>query len=684
MVTFTTTAPNAVTGVTHQFNSTSTTASSVAISWASAQEGMFDVDAYIVTLSYTSPSANTITSTRYANDWEVPANWTGTATVSIVTRDISGRLSPATTYSIVKNLPNTPDSITATVFGTQLSLDWPDTGKTTLPVTGYELRDSDTGWGAAGFVWKGSSSNAVVPLSSSIGNKTWYLKAIDSDGKYSASARSFSYTVVAPVNPTGVVAEFTDTSLTAATVTLYWDNVNATFGLKGYEVSYDGVSDLVDSTTLTIPANWVGSKVFTVKAVDLLGNKSSGVSITVTKLAPAPITGFRAQVIDNNVLLYWNLPAKTTLPISHALIKKGDSWETAALIGEKDGTFTSISELVGDNYTYWIAAVDTDGVQSTPVSLGVVVSQPPDFIFNAEYTSLFTGTKVNAVDLQDPTKIGVVLPVSTSETFTTHFTSKGWDQPSDQVSAGYPVYIQPGISSGYYEELFDYGTILGSSQVTVSYSGVNVAGNPNVSVTISTSSDNVNYITFASTTNVFASNFRYIKVRITASQAVPGDMYQLDRLTVRLDAKQRSDSGMVSALASDTLGTVVNYTTEFIDVASITVTPQGVVPVTAVYDYIDTVRTASYSVAANVCTVNLTSHGFVSGQKLRIFFTSGSAESGLFTVSTTPTANSFTFAISSANTSGSVSVYPNSMRVYLFDASGNRVSGNVSWAIRGY
>lgn len=683
-ITFSTTAPNAVTGITHQFNTTSTTSSSVGISWAAAQAGMFDVDAYVVTLSYTTPSAATITSTRYTTDWEVPANWTGGATVTVVTKDITGRLSTAASYTIDKAVPNTPDAIIGSVFGTQLALDWPDTTKTTLPVTGYELRSSDAGWGSTGFVWKGSSSNATVPVTPTLGTKTWYLKAIDSDGKYSATARSFTYTLAAPVDPTGVYTEFTDTSLTAATVSLYWDNVTPIFGLKGYEVSYDGVSDTVDSTTITLPANWLGNKVFTIKTVDLLGNKSTGISVTATKLAPDPITGFRAQVIDNNVLLYWNLPNKTTLPISHALIKKGSTWAAATAIGEKDGTFTSISELVGGNYTYWIAAVDTDGAQSTPVSLGAVVSQPPDFVFNAEYSSLFTGTKVNAINVQSPTDIGIILPVSPTETFTTHFTSKGWDQPSDQIAAGYPVYIQPGVTSGYYEEVFDYGTLLGSSQITASYSGVNVSGTPNISVTISTSPDNVTYTDFVGTTNVFANNFRYIKVRVTVTQQTAGNVYQMDRLTVRLDAKQRSDSGMVAAVAGDALGTVVNYSTEFIDVTSITTTSQSTTPRTAVYDYIDTVRAGTYSVTSNVCTVTLTGHGFTIGQKLRLFFTTGAAAPGLYYVSAVPNANSFTVAISSANTSGNVSVYPNSMRVYLFDTAGTRVSGNVSWAIRGY
>jgi len=40
--------------------------------------------------------------------------------------------------------------------------------------------------------------------------------------------------------------------------------------------------------------------------------------------------------------------------------------------------------------------------------------------------------------------------------------------------------------------------------------------------------------------------------------------------------------------------------------------------------------------------------------------------------------------MNSINTSGNISLYPQSMRVYLFNTSGARISSNVSWAIKGY
>lgn len=303
-----------------------------------------------------------------------------------------------------------------------------------------------------------------------------------------------------------------------------------------------------NSTTTTQPADWLGSKTFTVKTVNVLGWKSSGTSASLTKNLPSQASNFRAQVIDNTVLLYWDLPLVTSLPIAHALIKKGSAWTTGEVIGEKSGSFTTITELQGGSYTYWLAIVDTDGNESAPVSLTTTVSAPPDYIFNAEYSSTFSGTKSNAKIETYINSSALILPVNLTETFQTHFTASGrnWTSPNAQVSAGYPVYIQPGLSTGYYEESIDYGTTLGASQVSVSLNGSVVIGTAQVVVTISTSANNSTWVVYENSTNAFATNFRYIKVKLTVTQITPGAIYKLNSMLIRLDAKQKTDSGTTS------------------------------------------------------------------------------------------------------------------------------------------
>jgi hypothetical protein len=50
-------------------------------------------------------------------------------------------------------------------------------------------------------------------------------------------------------------------------------------------------------------------------------------------------------------------------------------------------------ERSGGNYLYWIAAVDTDGVESPSSSITATVAQPPDYIFNGQLFSQFNGRR---------------------------------------------------------------------------------------------------------------------------------------------------------------------------------------------------------------------------------------------------------------------------------------------------
>jgi hypothetical protein len=179
-------------------------------------------------------------------------------------------------------------------------------------------------------------------------------------------------------------------------------------------------------------------------------------------------------------------------------------------------------------------------------------------------------------------------------------------------------------------------------------------------------------------------NFRFVKVRITASNTSDKVMYKLNFLEVRLDAKKKYDSLSVTSLSTDTLGTIVNFNKEFIDVQSINVTPNSTTALIAVYDFQDAVLSSTYSITSNVCTVNYPSHGFIVGQKLRLGIGSGLGITGVYTVVTAST-NSFTVDMTTTDTTGSVLVYPQSTRVYVFDnASGNRVTAQVSIEVSGY
>ena len=177
-------------------------------------------------------------------------------------------------------------------------------------------------------------------------------------------------------------------------------------------------------------------------------------------------------------------------------------------------------------------------------------------------------------------------------------------------------------------------------------------------------------------------NFRYVKVKIQVTDIVGTGLYELATMQVRLDAKLKNDAGNVSALSTDTLGTIVNFNKEFIDVQSVTISPSGTTPIIPVYDIKDAFVSGTYSIVSNVCTVNITNHGLITGQNTKLFF--DDADKTDVYIITSYTTNSFTVALTTADTTGGCSMYPQSFRVYLFNNSGTRVSSTTSWSIKGY
>lgn len=665
----------------------------------------------------------------------------------------NGKLGDWSSYSnhTVIGKINPPSSVTqftvsADKSSGQLLLTWAENPE--LDTYTYEVRTQDANWGANDIyrVFHGDSNRCFSKYSGS-GAITFYIKAIDSSGNYSVNSTFVNFTPSNVPNITSIRYSYADTALTSATVTLDWDEVTTSqFPISSYEVTYNGTVRSVKANNIILPADWVGNRAFTIKAVDVHGNKSSGYTELVSKSAPNPVYDVRAQVIDNTVMLYWSLPDRTSLPIDHVMLKKGSTFETATVIGDKKGAFTTITESQGGNYTYWLSAVDTDGIESDPVSVTTVVSEPPDFVFNAEFLSSFTGTKSSA----EYDGVSLVLPVNTTETWSDHFTSRSWTTPQDQIDAGYPIFIQPSTSVGYYEETFDFGQLLASSRVTLNFRGTVIAGSPSVNTKISLSVDNVTFVDYNGVTDVYGLNFRYVKIRITVTAPVNIGLYSIQDLTVRLDAKLKNDAGTTFALAAnagtysqsvntitvtssshglvagskvfltftsgaaqsgyytvvtantntftvtstisqttsgnvvlDQEGTIVNFNKEFIDVQSITLSPAGTTPSIPVYDFKDNLASATYSITSNVCTVTLNNHGLISGQKVKMFFASGTGISDTYTISSY-TSNTFSFSLTAGDGSGNCTVYPQSFRIYLFNNAGSRVSSNVSWAIKGY
>lgn len=344
--------------------------------------------------------------------------------------------------------------------------------------------------------------------------------------------------------------------------------------------------------------NKTGTVTFMIKAFDLSGNYSGMNSATRIIVGPAFPGGalLTSQVIDNNVLLSWTAAIGGDYPIDRYEVRKGIDYASAAVVGEKSGTFTTIFETVAGTYKYWITAIDSAGLYTgNPVSTYASVSQPPDFILNSNlYLSpAWAGTKDSCFTEVDGS---LTCLVNLTETFGEHFTNNSWDQPDDQIAAGFPVYAQPGTTPAYYEEVIDYASVLSSSKVVMDVTRTTPAGTVTITPTISVKLNIGDAWTdYVGVYQAYASGFRYVKYRLDFETTDNG-ILNITQLNVRLEMKQKTYEGNVQCTDTDTGGTSVDITGIFVDVNSIQVTPLSTTALIACYDFVDAANPTTFKI----------------------------------------------------------------------------------------
>lgn len=478
------------------------------------------------------------------------------------------------------------------VAGVQNYLKW--TALNHIYVAGYRIRNS------SGTVITETTGTTYNIPPQTVGSKTWYINAIDKNGYECPTRASASYTFTAPSAPTVSASFEIDNCI------LSWTIPAGTQQITGYEVRVDGTSwatatsiGQTDSTTFKVKGTWSGPKTFWVSAIDSAGNVGVSGSTSATVVIPSAPT-ITTQVIDNNILLYWT-DAKQTLPIVNYEIRRGATYAGATVVGTKQGLFTALFESTGGSYTYWVVGIDSAGNYGTPASIAATVAQPPDYVLYSDFYSTLNGTLSNAF-IENGC---VIAPINATETVAQHFDNHSWTTAQAQIDAGYPIYIQPALTSGYYEETIDYGTILGSYKITANPTYATLSGSPAVSCTISVKTNIGDAWTdYSGVNQVYVSNFRYVKIKLTVTSNGGTGLVSISGLNVKLDARQKTRSSSITANAADSGGTVVYLTDNyldtgnkvFVDVQSINVTAKGTTPVIALYDFVDTPYPLSFKI----------------------------------------------------------------------------------------
>jgi hypothetical protein len=519
-----------------------------------------------------------------------------------------------------------------------------------------------------------------------VGSRTFWVAAYDTSNVLGATTGTKVMQIDVPQAP---VIDNTASLVGGVLITQYrltWQtSVLGTNNLPvaRYEVGYDVTTlSSVNGTSYIAGADWLGDRTFFVRAIDVNGNVGTPSSKTLTIAAPTAPATMIIQVVDNNVLIYWG-GASSTLPIDYYEFAKEATFNSSAIatyIGKKSGGFTTVFETAAGAYTYYMRGIDAAGNVGATKSTTATVSQPPDYILNKNWPSTFSGTQVNATLDVDGS---LLMPSNTTETWTTHFTGNAWTTPQNQVDAGYPYYAMPTPTSGYYEETFDYGTQLAATKVTVTPTATSY-GVPSVQCDIGYSADGTNYTSFSNVYSIYATAFRYVKVRISVGATGNNDQYDIRALNVTLDSKIKNDAGMVKCIANVT-GT---YTQTLF---AITVTASGTWTVGQVV-YIDFTSGVAPDGVYTITVGGTGSFQVTSVNSVTIGTSNCTVDGdGTPTYLNTPFIDITSITVTASGTTPRTVLYnfvdipnPTYFKALLFDNGGTRQPGTVSWSVKGY
>lgn len=542
------------------------------------------------------------------NTVTINGDWAGSRTFWIAAVDIAGNVGAAGTTSLTVN-PVPAPTIAAVYAGNSLTLSWSAVAGS-LPTIGYAI-SRGASFNTATPLGRIEATSYTLEVTTGTASQRYWVVGINSNNDLGTTAYIDTAPAVLPaVN--NLVSAFVGEQ-----VRLSWDAVSNSQtrldvsyyqirrGDAGVAFASAAVIAEIKSTVYALKANWLGTQRFWVAAFDVMGNQGAEafVDVVVTKPSAPSIT---QQVIDNNVLLRWT-DATQSLPIVYYEVKRGATYAGATSVGTKQGLFTTVFETVSGTFTYWIAGVDSAGNVGTEASVSALVNQPPDYVLRADVNSTFSGTKTNVISNAG----GLLATVNTTETWETHFTSRSWSTPQDQINAGYSIYALPSPSTGSYVEEYDYGAVLAGSKITATLTRQAVTGSititPKISVKETAGSSWTDY---ANTESVYATAFRYVKVTYDFASSGNDDLLQISALNIRLDTKIKNDMGNGTANSGDTGGTTVNFNVTFVDIESITVTPTGTAARLAVYDFVDAPNPTSFKVLLFDTAGNRVTGGF--------------------------------------------------------------------------
>lgn len=406
------------------------------------------------------------------------------------------------------------------------------------------------------------------------GNLTFWVVDVDTDGHVSIAA-SAALTVDAPSAPN------VSHSFEGANVIFRWDAVSSTFAIAEYRVLYDGqVIARSKAGQISLRVDWVGSREFSIDAVDIADNQGNATIENVAPTAPGAPT-VAAQVFGQSVTLRYSA-SRGSLPTDRVLFFVGATFETAVKFDDQAGasTFVVKNEPLAGTYTYWLVARDTAGNDSPPGSTSVQV-QAGDFTLydNFDAHPSWAGVITNGL-VEDG---GLILLVDDAQTWDTY--AAAHDTFQDRIDAGLDLYLPPATTASYVQ-VFDAGVVIPGTQLNTTLTTIALQGAPNVTFSVAYSEDGVEWSSEDTTGSVFAVDVRYVRLTINAT----GDgiaIAQILSANIQLSIQEQSERGTVVCDPADVDGTPIVLQKTWLDISAIKPTVYGTGSYTVAVNWVD-------------------------------------------------------------------------------------------------
>ncbi len=484
-----------------------------------------------------------------AQSFLVPVNWQGDEVFGVIPVDSANNFGVEGTLNIAPLAPGAPD--------VEFSFDGPDVrfvvvkNAGSLPLDKLIIRHDSV------VVAEVDSDSWSIPV-------TWQGQR-NFEFLIQDSAKNISPATLITIDPRIPSAPIVEGSFVGRNIIFSWQSTRVDLPIDRYVIRRGEIQIEVTQPTYSMEVDWVGAATISVVSYDSAGNASDiGEYLVAPELPSVPT--IESNVIDNTVT-FRHLATQGSLPLAAYEIREGAVFDVndPPLTASGDDNFTTYQDLPAGIYTFHANTRDSAGNRSSPVSFGVLVNQPPDYVFLAEWSARtlgWPGTMMNAyIDGQNR----MVLPVNTSESWEQHFTNRGFATPQEQINAGYERYLQPSENTAQYILEYDYGVLITDSLVTVVSSPDELDGNVMQDVILFTSSDGISWSEPIVARQTRAANFRFVRAILNFSAEGGDDLATVDDVIVKLDKKVTTDVGRATINAEDVNGTFISFNLQFLD-----------------------------------------------------------------------------------------------------------------------